>query len=344
MSASVHTVCQAVEPLSETCNILVSSAGRRVSLVRCFRESLADLGLRGRVFAADLTPASSAYQEADAGFPAPLFASGEFIPEMLRVCQKHEVRLLIPTIDTELELLAAHRADFAAIGTTLAISGPEAVRIGCDKSRTHAWLLAQGWPTPAQATPEEVLADPTSWGSPLIVKPRFGSSAIGFRRLDGIDELAHLDAGQEMIVQELASGVEYTVDVYVDHEQQARCSVPRLRIETRAGEVSKAVTVRSKPIQHLARNICEALDEPCGVFNVQVFSDEDTGVLKVIEFNPRFGGGYPLTHRAGARFTTWLIEETLGLPCTAREDEWRDGLVMLRYDEAIFVSREQAGL
>jgi carbamoyl-phosphate synthase large subunit len=64
----------------------------------------------------------------------------------------------------------------------------------------------------------------------------------------------------------------------------------------------------------------------------------------VIEINPRFGGGYPLSHAAGADFPRWLLEEALGLPSSAAAGAWRDGLVMLRYDDAVFVDRDAAGL
>jgi len=75
-----------------------------------------------------------------------------------------------------------------------------------------------------------------------------------------------------------------------------------------------------------------------GALNVQCFSTAD-GELKVIEINARFGGGYPLAHRAGAPITRWLIEEILGREPQERFDDWEDGLTMLRYDEAVFVSR-----
>jgi carbamoyl-phosphate synthase large subunit len=57
----------------------------------------------------------------------------------------------------------------------------------------------------------------------------------------------------------------------------------------------------------------------------------------VFEINARLGGGYPLAHQAGATFTKWLLEEALGLPCTA-VDTWRAGVEMLRYDTAVFRS------
>ena len=147
----------------------------------------------------------------------------------------------------------------------------------------------------------------------------------------------------DMLIQDIAPGREYTVDVFLDRAGQCRCAVPRLRLETRAGEVSKGVTVRNEHVLTIARRTAEALPGARGVINIQIFHDENTGVTNVIEINPRFGGGYPLTHQAGAPMIRWLIEETLGMPCSARDD-WREGVVMLRYDEAVFVDAVAAGV
>jgi carbamoyl-phosphate synthase large subunit len=56
---------------------------------------------------------------------------------------------------------------------------------------------------------------------------------------------------------------------------------------------------------------------------------------KVFEINARFGGGYPLAHAAGATFGKWLIQEALGMKCEA-SDEWENGVLMLRYDSAVY--------
>ena len=92
----------------------------------------------------------------------------------------------------------------------------------------------------------------------------------------------------------------------------------------------------------LAFGMVKALPGAYGVLNFQVFAEEETGKLAVIEINPRFGGGFPLTHRAGADYARWLLEDLRGLPSTASADGWRDGLVMLRYDAAVFVDQTQA--
>lgn len=323
-------------------NILISSAGRRVSLVRCFQNALLDIGVHGMVVSADLKPNSSACQASDAYFPAPRFTSGRFIEDMLALCQSEHIRLIIPTIDTELPYYADNVARFEAIGTAVCISSPDMIRIAGDKVDTHRWLKEHGFPTPKQGTVQDVLADPQNWPLPLIAKPRSGSSSLGLLHIDHLDHLGQLPESadsQGVLVETCAKGSEYTIDVYVDRSGKARGSVPRLRLETRGGEVSKGLTVRQPEIQQLAECIATTLPGVFGVINIQVFYDSATGELTVIEINPRFGGGYPLTHQAGAVYAQWLIEECLGLPLSAEYDTWRDGLVMLRYDDAIFVDQ-----
>jgi carbamoyl-phosphate synthase large subunit len=150
--------------------------------------------------------------------------------------------------------------------------------------------------------------------------------------------------GGGFIAQTIAPGVEYTIDFLAGSDGACRCAVPRRRFETRAGEVSKGMTVRHPALQALAGRVCQALPGARGCLNVQVFLEEDSGAMNVIEVNARFGGGFPLSWEAGARFPRWMLEEQLGLPSTAAHDAWRDRLVMLRYDDAVFVDASRAGL
>lgn len=313
-------------------------------LIRLFQQALSELGLPGKVYASDLSSTAAGFHAAEQGFYAPLFTSGDFIPEMLKLCKQQNIRLVVPTIDTELGLYAEHKQAFEDIGTTLAISSPEVVDIGCDKEHTHRWLSEHNFPVPRQTTLQDALDHPDAWPTPLIAKPRTGSSSIGVTRIHEPADLQFAEHHGEMIVQTLARGQEYTIDVFIDHAGKARCSVPRLRVETRSGEVSKGVTVRHPEVQQLAERVCEALPGAYGVFNVQIFVDEKTGDMRIIEFNPRFGGGYPLAHQAGAHFTHWLVEDTMGLPSSVVANQWRDGLMMMRYDEAIFVDRSKVEL
>lgn len=315
-------------------NILISSAGRRVGLLQCWREALSELGLEGRVLVAELSSFSSAAQLADEAFLVPRCTDEAFVPFMLALCAREQVKVLVPTIDTELPIYARHRADFLAVGVTVLISSPEAIALGFDKNSTHRWLIQEGFPTVEQTDAVDALSG--GFPLPAIAKPVRGSSSIGVAVVNTRDELRMLSAGQDYVVQTIAQGDEYTVSVWVDGSGRSRCAVPRKRIEVRHGEVSKGVTRRHAGLEELASRICERLPGAFGPMNVQVFLDEKTGTLKVIEINARFGGGFPLAFAAGARVPTWILEELLALPSTAASDAWSDGLVMLRYDEAVY--------
>jgi carbamoyl-phosphate synthase large subunit len=135
-------------------------------------------------------------------------------------------------------------------------------------------------------------------------------------------------------VQELARGREFTVNLYVNRAGKCVCAVPHWRVEVRAGEVSKGITVKDPRLMELARRVAEALPGARGPLNMQCFLDDD-GTIAIIEINARFGGGYPLAHKAGARFTDWLLDEQEGREA-GPYDGWTDDLAMLRYDEAVF--------
>lgn len=321
-------------------NILISSAGRRVSLLRIFKQALAGMGIEGQILAADMSIMSAAYHDADRAFQVPSCTSDDFVPAMLDLCRQNDVRLVVPTIDTELLTYATHREEFEAIGTRVSISSPEVIRICGRKDHTHAWLTEQGFPTVRQVSVDELESEPDALSFPLLVKPRGGSASIGVSVVRDLDEMRAATRCGEFIVQTLAHGIEHTVDLFLDGQGRCRCAIPRRRLEVRSGEVSKGVTVRNHRLIELAKHISEVLPGAFGVLNIQMFWDPDTDDLAVIEINPRFGGGFPLSWRAGGDYPRWLIEAVLGLPSTARQDGWRDGLIMLRFDDAVFVDAE----
>ena len=341
--------------------VLISSAGRRVELLRTFRRTCdtfgggdgAGSGVSGRVLAVDCSWFSSAFHDADEAFLVPPCRDPAFVPRMIELCATHGVDLVVPTIDPELPVYAAARHRFAAVNTAVAISSPEVVAIASDKQRTHEWLTAAGFPTVRQGTVDEVRADPGSWRFPVVVKPRFGSASVGVAVVRNPAELDHAtstahghqntDPEDAYVVQSLARGTEYTVDALVTCEDSGSsggsvvAAVPRRRIEVRAGEVAKAVTVRSPALIELAEKLGAALPGAFGPLNIQMFLDESSDEIAVIELNARFGGGYPLTFAAGADFPRALLQQARGLPVTAALSGWRDNLVMLRYDAAVFV-------
>jgi len=107
-------------------------------------------------------------------------------------------------------------------------------------------------------------------------------------------------------------------------------------LEVRAGEVSKAKTVKDKDIIDAIKNLCKKLDGAYGCITIQLFKTEDNRIV-FIEINPRFGGGYPLSVLSGANFAEYLIKDYLGIELKYGEN-WIDSNIMLRYDAEVVVN------
>lgn len=83
-------------------NVCLSSAGRRVALLECFRKAMRGLGLDGSVFAVDCSHSAPTFHLADAAWQVPPCTSPEFVPAMIELCARQRIGLVVPTIDTEL--------------------------------------------------------------------------------------------------------------------------------------------------------------------------------------------------------------------------------------------------
>ena len=246
------------------------------------------------------------------------------------------MNLVVPTIDTELATLSEARAQFEDQGVEIAVSSPRVVALAGNKEQTAQVLARAGLPTPRTLSAGDFLARPTELDEPLILKPRAGSSSIGLVRPRDVEEARRIAReSPELIVQERWSGREYTVNLYFDGRGALRCAVPHWRIETRQGEVSKGQTEDVPSLRAAARKLAACLEGARAALCFQAIVRED-GSYAIFEINARFGGGYPLAHRAGARFAQWLLEESLGRECTAADD-WSAGVTMLRYDAAVFL-------
>lgn len=121
--------------------VLLTSAGQRVALVNSLRSVGASLGLKVRVIACDRSPrnrpaclvADAAYQTADPSAPG-------YVEAMLEICVVHRVKLIIPTDSAEMMVLSQSRDRFAALGTSIAGSGPALVAMTHNPAQVRALI------------------------------------------------------------------------------------------------------------------------------------------------------------------------------------------------------------
>lgn len=315
--------------MSESIVWLLSSSGRRGALLRILQGTPVAAG--SRVVAIDRSPLTAAGQLADSFHQVPAIGDLDFIPTVLEICRTEHVDVIVPTIDTELMIYAQNKEAFAEIGVTVLVSSPEVISLAADKLLFHNWLVDNGLPS-VPTFPAIDLPNTAELGA-VIAKPRGGSSSIGVIAADSLSELPLGSLSDDYIVQHKAEGQELTVDFAVHGDGSFLGCVPRRRLEVRSGEVSKGITVRNPAIEELARHLASRLPGAHGILNFQCFFQPETEELAIIELNGRVGGGFPLSHQAGATFFEALVCEA-PMVC----DDWLDSMLMLRFDDAVFVS------
>ncbi len=317
--------------------VLLTCVGRRVELVQAFRDAGRRLGVRLEVHGTDTTDLAPAIHFVDRAHRVVPISRRDYIGCLLKLVEREHIDVLIPTIDTELPKLAEARQRFADIGCRAVVSSPEVIAIGRDKLLTHLFLKVHHIDAPETWPAVHVLRQKRH-AFPYQIKPRHGSAGKGNIRVDDVDSLRYwVKRVPEPIVQEFIAGTEYTLDVYVGGNGRVRCVVPRERLEVRSGEVQKARVVKDPKLIELGLTVGRSLTGALGVITVQCIRSADKRI-RVIEINPRLGGGAPLAIRAGADFPRWILAEHLGRNVRIALDGYRDGLHMLRYDQSVFMS------
>lgn len=316
-------------------NILITSAGRRVSLVKAFQKELRKIYAEGKIIAADAEPElSAACHTADGYFKVPRLDRPNYLASLIEQCKKFQIALIIPTIDTELVLLAQNRQLLLENGITPLVASLEFIKQCRDKRVIHDFFKANGIRVAQEYSK-------TDYKLPMFLKPWDGSRSVDTYVIKKKEDLRdfHFSNEKLMFLEYLDHSLyeEYTCDLYYDKTYHLKCVVPRKRIEVRDGEVNKGVTHHNELVPYLRKHL-GYIDGAVGCLTAQFFKHKNDNTIYGIEINPRFGGGFPLSYLAGANFPKWIIEEYFLLKQVDDSfDCWENNLLMIRYDDEILV-------
>jgi carbamoyl-phosphate synthase large subunit len=291
--------------------------------VRYFKEALGGSGL---VFAADAKSDVSALQEADQAFVVPLLNHPDYLDTLVDICRQHQVLLLFPLNDLELPLLARERGRFLEIGTIPVVSSSTVIDLCFDKWATLGFLRRHSLPAPKTCCSLREARDALSRGElafPLVIKPRWGTASLGIEYPEDDEELelafnlvkkqlgrtfladiSSSDPERCVLIQERLHGQEYGLDVINDLDGRYVTTFVKRKLAMRAGETDRSVTVKHDRLERLGKTIGQQLGH-IGNLDCDVFVDGEN--CYVLEMNPRFGGGYPFSHVAGANLPAVLI-------------------------------------
>ncbi len=287
-------------------------------MLHYFREAMRK---NDRIIAADMQITAPAMAVADKAIVVPEVYSIEYVNIILDICRRERVNALLSLNDLELPILASEKERFDKIGVRLVVSNEEVIDTCFDKYKTISFCEQQQINFPITFLTLDQAKDALTAGNlkfPVIVKPRWGSASIGIECPGTIEELElayrlvslkisgsslyeaskhHLD--QAVMIQEKINGIEYGLDILNDFSGHAVEVYVKEKLAMRAGETDKAV-LRNKPdLEELGLHLGNALGH-IGNLDCDIF--ERNGDYFLLEMNPRFGGGYPFSHQAGANY------------------------------------------
>ena len=296
--------------------ILLSAAGAP-GAARLIK-SLQDNGeRRARVVGTDMNPNSIGAHLCDAFHVVPAGDDPSYPDAVLELVEREDVDVVLPQSSFDLDALSVRRDEFPV---PVLVSSPETVFRSNDKAETYAFLQRIGVPTVEYrrvAGGKQVEAAARELGypdRPVCFKPVFSSGSRGFRILDPTVDRAHQllherpgsvamrleeavellpdEGGTELLVMELATGGERTIDGLADGERVV-LGHPKTREAMRAGLAMYFVTLEDPALMETADKIVRELHIEW-FFNIQLVGDY------VIEINPRI--------------STIVYQEDLNLP------------------------------
>jgi FMN phosphatase YigB (HAD superfamily)/predicted ATP-grasp superfamily ATP-dependent carboligase len=288
--------------MQNTFSILFTCVGRRVELVEAFRNAGRTLNINLCIVGIDYSPLSPAQYFCDYHEKVGKISDESYIDSIFELCQKYNIDLIIPTIDTDLKILSENKRYFEKHDIKVLISSINKINICRDKRKTYKFFVENNLLAPNTVDKIENY----QMDFPCFVKPKDGSSSINTYKVNSLDDLHSIvKIVPDYIIQPFIKGKEYTVDIMCDYDGNLISITPRERIKVRGGEVIITKIIKDLQIEKECLKIINKF-KPCGPLTVQLIRDDKNRDF-YIEINPRFGGGSPASFASGANSPKALL-------------------------------------
>lgn len=258
-----------------------------------------------RIVSSDSNPISAGFYMSDASELLPEIESKSYLSRLFEIITKHKISVLMPSSGYDIYQFSKHKMKLSKLGALPVVSDNNTMQICRDKMQTYQHLSKKFELPFTTLDPKKIS------GFPIIVKPRYGKGSKGVVKIENsLDLKCVLSKQNELIFQEYLPGTEYTIDVLSDLNAEPIIAVPRIRVQTKAGISTVGKIVMDNNISEICKSVAKHLmiKGPCCIQMKQ----SREGSLKLVEVNPRLGGGTIFTTLAGANFPVMILDMVMG--------------------------------
>lgn len=228
---------------------------------------------------------------------------------LLNLILEYKINFILPNSEAELVLFSENKNKLEKLGVKVWISSLDTINL-CNnkfefwKSLHHKFKM----PSPVNS---------------VFLKPDVGAGARGTKKIEA-EKGSHL--------WEFLPGNEYTVDVFCNHKSDSLGTVVRTRNGIKAGISVKGTVLRHKKLEKESERLCKELkiQGPCCI----QWKEDHNGIPKLIECNPRLGGGTYFSTLAGINPAKIYLEGLL----TPKHKQYPKEIKITRYFEEIITS------
>ncbi len=301
--------------------ILMLGGAKRVSLARLLKAAGERIGTKVSIFSSEIIETVPIVVEGKV-LKGRKWRDADIYEHFDEVIAKEKIDIVLPFVDGAIEVCSRLKERHPEV--FIPVSDFDTAHQMFDKCEAAELFEKVGIAIPKTLSME-------SDEFPKIFKPREGSASKGIKVIENAEEQRLVSNPENYLIQEyIADREEYTVDCYVSMMSgKPLCTVPRLRISTSGGEVDRTETRRIPELISMSQQVLKAIGFQ-GPVTLQFIHDLKNGGYKLMEINPRLGGGVVCSIHAGADIAEMILRESMGEE--AKEmNEWRDHALMVRY-------------
>ncbi|MCH5215866.1 MAG: ATP-grasp domain-containing protein [Muribaculaceae bacterium] len=306
-------------------SILMLGGAKRVSLAQKLIDAGKVRGIDVSIFSHELereVPIASVGKV----IPGGKYSNDGILNEMRDIIKSFHIDVVLPFVDNSIEVARVCAERYGVFSPTSSVGVASQL---FDKVKSAVLFAENNIPIPQTYQSVDTVQ------FPAIYKPRCGSASKGIKVVNTQHEAEQISNPEEYLIQEyITDREEYTLDCYISMiDGEIKCIVPRLRIATVGGEVIKTRTCRVPVLISLGATVIKSLGLQ-GCVTLQFLYDRQNKEYKLMEINPRLGGGVVCSVNAGANIADMIVCEATGI-AAQKNNVWRDGALMTRYMQEV---------
>ena len=264
-------------------------------------KSLKICKFKGKTVSTDSDVLSAGIYLADRGYIVPLADNPFFLKRAMKIMEREQIDIILPTSGFDIVSYSKNKKMLRENDIIAAMSDYDTIETCLNKIKFYL-KLKNKFNLPYTTT------DPLKIDAfPCIVKPIFGKGSKDIFICYDENELKKVLLNKNgMLIQEYLPEKEYTIDVLSDLDGNSLIAIPRERIEVKSGISFKGRVILDKTMQEECLSIAEHL-EIKGPSCMQMKCNKDHEP-RIMEVNPRMGGGTIMTTYAGLNIPDILIK------------------------------------